>query len=210
MGKKYIIELQDEPLLQESMPFGPELYRVNGFNSLVFDKNGLEKLTPYEEVEKKSVDENKGFLDGYTAGHHDGYEQGMIDAWAAAEKITIMDESKVISLFNKCYYSLNTKGQVFQKYFPQEAVEKLKEYSRESDIRVGDEVVYSSPHGNKNPMVITRITQDMSDGTCSFDAIYQDGTINEDGALRLVEKTGRHFDEIEKLLGKMNEGENNE
>ena len=42
MGKKYIIEFEDKP-------FGNGLYKAKGFNSLVFDQNGLDRLTPFEE-----------------------------------------------------------------------------------------------------------------------------------------------------------------
>ena len=42
MGKKYIIEFEDKP-------FGNGLYKAKGFNSLVFDQNGLDRLTPLEE-----------------------------------------------------------------------------------------------------------------------------------------------------------------
>ena len=41
---KYIIELEDEPV--------GGLYKAKGFNSLVFDKNGLSRLKPYKEEEK--------------------------------------------------------------------------------------------------------------------------------------------------------------
>lgn len=43
MGKKYIIELEDKPVGNSG------LYKVKGFNSLVFDQNGLNKLEPYIE-----------------------------------------------------------------------------------------------------------------------------------------------------------------
>ena len=45
MGKKYIIELEDEPV-------GKGLYRAKGFASLVFDQNGLNKLKEYKEQVK--------------------------------------------------------------------------------------------------------------------------------------------------------------
>lgn len=62
-GDKYIIEL-DESYYSPTAVDSPEtLYRVKGFNSLVFDSKGLEKLTPYEEKPEvdvaKSVDEAK-------------------------------------------------------------------------------------------------------------------------------------------------------
>ena len=49
MSKKYIIEFEDEPFVSN----GEKLYRAKGFNSLVFDKYGLEKLTPLREDEDK-------------------------------------------------------------------------------------------------------------------------------------------------------------
>jgi len=39
---KYIIDIDDEPV--------EGLYKAKGFNSLVFDKNGLDRLTPYKNV----------------------------------------------------------------------------------------------------------------------------------------------------------------
>lgn len=45
MGKKYIIELEDE---------ADGLYKAKGFNTLVFDQNGISKLTPYEEKKEAS------------------------------------------------------------------------------------------------------------------------------------------------------------
>lgn len=60
MGKKYIIELEEEPFckIKERDGTNRELYCVKGFNSLVFDETGLSKLTPYEEPkpQKKPFD----------------------------------------------------------------------------------------------------------------------------------------------------------
>ena len=62
-GDKYIIEIGEiysSPCAVDS----PEtLYRIKGFNSLVFDSKGLEKITPYKEKPEvnvaRSVDEAK-------------------------------------------------------------------------------------------------------------------------------------------------------
>jgi len=43
MGKKYIIELEDAPFADVN---GDQLWRVKGFRSLVFDSEGLKRLTP--------------------------------------------------------------------------------------------------------------------------------------------------------------------
>lgn len=45
---KYIIEIEDEPLTRQSALHGEDaVYRAKGFNSLVFDQNGLAKLYPF-------------------------------------------------------------------------------------------------------------------------------------------------------------------
>lgn len=56
---KYIIEINDEPFKNESLWGDNELYQAVGFNSLVFDRNGLDKLVPYDEsaVEQRGREE---------------------------------------------------------------------------------------------------------------------------------------------------------
>ena len=43
---KYIIEVEDNPMFLRN---GDMLWKAKGFNTLVFDKNGLDKLQKYEE-----------------------------------------------------------------------------------------------------------------------------------------------------------------
>ena len=68
---KYIIEIEDEPLVRKSALHGEDaVYRAAGFKSLVFDKVGLEKLTPYCPANDES-----------------SYEQGIHDAWSLAQEL---------------------------------------------------------------------------------------------------------------------------
>ena len=57
---KYIIEIENEPFGRNDDPFFPhgmdELYRAKGFKSLVFDLNGLDKLTPYTEPDREAIE----------------------------------------------------------------------------------------------------------------------------------------------------------
>lgn len=71
---------------------------------------------------------------------------------------------------------------------------------RKHGIEVGDEVRYRNIVGD--PMVITRMDQDLVDGGWSFDAIYGNGIVHRDGTLDLVEKTGRHY-EVNEWLEKI-------
>jgi len=68
MGKKCIIEFEDKPFHKENGDF---LYRVKGFNSLVFDMTGIGKLTPYNSPDLEQVK-----ADAYLKGLNDG--QGVI------------------------------------------------------------------------------------------------------------------------------------
>ena len=68
MGDKYIIELEDKPFHKEDGDF---LYRVKGFNSLVFDMTGIGKLTPYTEPDLEQVRKEANKI-GYEKGYRDG------------------------------------------------------------------------------------------------------------------------------------------
>ena len=69
MGTKYTIEVEDKPfeLLSEDGFTSEKLFRVKGFNSLVFDWNGLNMLTPYTEPDLEQVKAD-AYNDGYKAG----------------------------------------------------------------------------------------------------------------------------------------------
>lgn len=79
MGKKYIIELEDENYHQysDSEP-SDYLWRVKGFNALVFDEVGISKLTPYTEPDLELI-KKKAHENGYGEGYQDGYSKGMND-----------------------------------------------------------------------------------------------------------------------------------
>ena len=82
-GDKFIIEIGEE--YETSMKFGleenspVELFKIKGFNSLVFDDNGLDKLQKYEE----EVIATKF------------YEKGLQDAWELTRKIMVDDKFAV-------------------------------------------------------------------------------------------------------------------
>jgi len=94
MGKKYIIELEEVPFIQHFKNGAWEtIYRVKGFNSLVFDWNGLNMLTPYTEPDLDKVKAD-AYNDGYDVGHKDGRE---------AEKVRQPDLDQVRKeVYDKC------------------------------------------------------------------------------------------------------------
>lgn len=196
MGKKYIIELEDKPFHNGNGDF---LYRVKGFNSLVFDMTGVGKLTPYtepdlEQVRKEAKEE--GYSIGYDEGREAGVQQGLSDAWEAARKICAMDSRSRDEVFGAVI-----TGTIMRNNSASECIEKIRQYEQEQkreeeQIQVGDEVIVDS-------------------GKCVVLVVDKNGfpekLLEPDGyTLTLatdvkLPKTGRHFPEIAEVLRKMRE-----
>lgn len=124
---KYIIELEDEPMIANSFNQEvDELWKAKGFNSLVFDKYGLYKLTPYTELDRKAIED---------------------ETWELAERIADMSYDDFISCFEG-----ETEEYVYGLPY-HEVKAKYEEWKKRKDeIRVGDEVIY-----NGDRVVVTDI-----------------------------------------------------
>lgn len=149
MGKKYIIELEDKPFNKGNGDF---LYRVKGFNSLVFDMTGINKLIPYTEPDLEQV-RKEAYERGYETAKHEcedcpkqaytdairmeGYQKGLSDAWSAARKIIHMPEGDLLNIFTECYSAVCTSVQVFLKYDAPEAIEKIQQYEQGKEEQDG-------------------------------------------------------------------------
>ena len=188
MSKKYIIEIEDEPLVRKSALHGEDaVYRVVGFKSLVFDQNGLDKLVDFDMCRPRWFSE--------------AYEQGMKDAWAAARRIVLEPGFGGLIVFEVVdIFGTNSAYDVLRNFEPQEAIERLKAYDAKHQddkakaIEVGDEVICDCPSNNRTIVVRANgdnITIMRKDGACYSRTISG------------VEKTGRHFDEIEAVLKKL-------
>lgn len=195
VGNKYVIEIEQE--YSANMRKGSsdivepvKLYKAKGFNSLVFDEQGLDKLKRMPELEQ--IDAVIAQIDII---QKTAYENGLDDAWEIAKKIECMDGydgDELIEMFG-------TDGieAIFAKYKASEVLEKVKAYEEYKEqnniIRVGDEVrlsddtigvvVYSSPTGHIN----------------IFTAY---------GGIRCLkatkaEKTGKHYDDITNILNSL-------
>lgn len=143
MGKKYIIELEEVPFIQHfDNGIGETIYRVKGFNSLVFDWNGLQMLTPYTEPDMEQV-RKEGYEDGYengfVAGHlkaeksgqsfyEDGYQRGLNDAWEAARWVTKNNAGKNFEAFGTHFTS-----EIVQKISVSKVIEKIRQYEQRQE-----------------------------------------------------------------------------
>lgn len=178
MGKKYIIELEDEPFGRNDDPDFPHgmdlLWRVKGFNSLVFDEYGLSKLTPLSKV---SVGE------GY-----EWYKSGMDAAWEAARKL----ETMTVGTLERIFPDTSDIAFVCNQVTAEEAIEALKNHEQRTTMfRFFDEVRWDYSK-DKPVFVITKI--DNSHGTVS--GIAFDGQPYMDVAVEECTWTGKHFDKM--------------
>lgn len=80
VGDKFVITISEKyaPDTESPRSDSPNtLYRMNGFKSLVFDAEGLEKLKPYNPRKEGDIE----------AVRNDAYYNGARDAWVLAKKI---------------------------------------------------------------------------------------------------------------------------
>lgn len=143
MKTKYIIEVEDKPfeLLSEDGFTSEKLYRVKGFNSLVFDWNGLNMLTPYTEPDMEKVRE-EAYAEGYKEGMQlsiddaklkEAYQRGLNDAWDAAKKTAYYwiwsggtNEAEEI-------FGTDDIIAIFKSYSASECIEKIRQYEQGND-----------------------------------------------------------------------------
>lgn len=172
--RKYIIEIEDDPFTRyECLPGEEALYRANGFRSLVFDQNGLDKLTPYEEPDESAVE-----------------LQGAEKAWELAKKISIMPDEAKKEVWGTDKYNTINLG-----YSYAEAAKRYEAWQKkvaDDEIKVGDEVRCGNIHG-----IVLQVTEK------SITVINTNGYVAITDDKREWGKTGRHFPEVAELLKKI-------
>ena len=182
MSKRYIIEIDEEPLVRQSCLYGETaVYKATRFNTLVFDEEGLRRLKPYEE------------------------DEGAEKAWSLAQRILEtpsrggMDMADVKECFGTTSAEYVIKSQSYA-----EAAKKYAEWkSKQKDqIRIGDEVaIISNIHTFYGIVTSIGINKDLTILTRNG---YTVSSIGQD----ICGKTGRHFD-IKSILDQIGERDGN-
>jgi hypothetical protein len=173
MGK-YIVELKKNETLYKAAT------RESDGTAYVCSAIG----TPYTEPDIEQVRK-----EAYREGREDGIHDGMCDAWEAARKVAdYWMHCRSVELFNTPDII-----KIFENKTASEAIEKLKAYEQDAEIKVGDEVIATS-----GKAVIVGINDDKD----KVRYIYPDSTLGFDNICNLT-KTGRHFPEIATVLEKM-------
>ena len=182
MGKKYIIELEDK-MFHKTGEAGAVLWRAKGFNSLVFDMTGIDKLTPYTEPDLEQVRK-----EAYEQGRKDGKIEGRAEVWVVARDIDHMSDDDIKACF-ECGFS-----GVFEKYTASEAIEKIKAWEDgKQKINVGDEV---------EAVYVKAVVIEILKKKKSVIYMYHNASTGVSG-IDKVTKTGHHFTEIDSVLEKM-------
>ena len=206
---KYIIEIEDEPFGRNDDPNIPhgmdELYRAKGFNSLVFDQVGLDKLTPLDKALSNELGE--AYQKGYEVGSHEAttieYQQGLDDAWEAARTIvrnTSLNDWKSVGVDIGEWDG--DESEALNRYSVSEVIEILKKMGKPNpdEIKVGDEVeAYSG-----RAIVFGTFTDTKGNKFCRY-WYPSDDSFNKDKTENL-KRTGRHFPQVAELLEAMKEG----
>lgn len=203
---KYIIDIEDEPLWRQSALHGEDtVFKAKGFNALVFDKHGLDKLTPLD------MELDEAYQSGFEAGSHEAttleYQQGLDDAWEMAKRIALVKIDKNCPYFTvaelKKIFGCSTYQSVFDTYSAPEAIEKVKAHEQQkadAEIVAGDEVkntlelmnnavgYFIEPTNNEYYRVLRYVN-----GKIDIVAWNKENCV----------KTGKHSDAVVQLLAEM-------
>lgn len=147
----------------------------------------MSRKIPYKDI----IDRIKGDVD-YIAD--EAYRKGLSDAWECARKINcIPSDGGMSGIELDDIFNMDSNCTIMKDFSASEALEKIKAYEDEHKIRVGDEV--KAWYGNA---IVTCVNEKAK--TANF--FYKTGESGCD-YLKNIERTGRHFDEIEAMMEKM-------
>ena len=116
----------------------------------------------------------------------EAYQRGLDDAWECARELYLNGACK--DLFGE-YFNTFIKN-----HTAQEAIEKLKAYKQDDKIEAGDEVIYN---GMIKCIVVRPETNER------YASLIDSNGNHYSTDHRECKKTGRHFDNIPKILAEM-------
>lgn len=183
MGKKFIIELEDEPLVRNSALHGETaVFRAKGSKTLVFDDYGIEHiLQPIEGHDKEIY--NRGRKDEQDVNYEyvkmeceNAYRRGYESAWSLIKKVVNMKPEEIKECFGDAY----SIPHVLEMGYPN-VVEKYEKWTHGKELQVGDEVTDGCTTG-----VVTSLFGG------HVNVLGYDGEVYED--FQDPEKTGNYID----------------
>ena len=159
VGNKFIVEIEEiynGDLVKHEEHI--HLHRIKGFNSLVLDEYGLDKLQKYEEEVIATKFYEKGrqeALEDVQNCESYGYEKGLNDAWELVKKICGMTRQDLYEIFKieDAYLADILDDNTYQ-----EAIAKIEAYEESKAIKVGD-VVFNAREDVKAVIIDSAIAE---------------------------------------------------
>lgn len=201
MGKKYIIELEDNESVYKTV-----------YKTIIADEHPILQVivpTPYTEPDLEQV-RKEAFEKGYSTAVAEqcavrgavekAYQRGLNDAWEAARKISL---AKIDGGFSwesmNNMFGTDSPSKIYKTFTASEAIEKIRQYEQEKEeqIQVGDEVKCIRADWTA---IVTKIKEDGHLTLMGNNGAIANGYNEKDFI-----KTGRHFPEISEVLRKMKE-----
>jgi len=205
VGDKFIIEIGSKYNAgvsnENNCPVN--LYKIKGFNSLVFDDQGLRKMKPLNDL-------NKMIGEAYKDGEKEGYKQGCEETLSLMRKVISMYFNFRYAEFEKIFNIPKSERcsptmllDVFN--MPQEKLKAcIDEYER--DFEVGDEIYYTPTNQrmvvfNVEKDTITVIANNGINNTALFYSLKKDECLKTGRKRSLAEFTFKKFkDDINTIL----------
>ena len=157
VGDKFIVEVKE--VLNDELLYNTEnLYKIDGFKTLVFDDYGLDKLQKYEEEVIATKFYEKGrqeALEEVQNCESYGYEKGLNDAWELVKKICGMTRQDLYEIFKieDAYLADILDDNTYQ-----EAIAKIEAYEESKAIKVGN-VVFNAREDVKAVIIDSAIAE---------------------------------------------------
>ncbi len=191
-GDKFIIELGEKIKQYHETPDGKRnlidtVYRIEGTNAAITERD-LQNLEEYKKKPTVPIEEIE----------KEGYEKGLNELWEALKQVNKMR----LKDYEECTGE-RFKYDLYSKITPMEFVEKFKEWEekkKEEGIKVGDEIESSK---RIEKAVVLWIEADGYWGCLQNNLFF---TVN-DKQKKYWKKTGKHYDEVEKIFQKLKETE---
>ena len=192
VGDKFIVEVDGVNTPPENSG-AVNLYRIKDLNYCLWAENSL--VLPEKQLEKLAkVNDLK---DEVKEAYKKGYAKAMEDIREAVRMLLAMDYNDKDLYFGGSHIT----AEILSEFDVREIVERLEAYKKEQpEIRVGDEVEI-----NDSNVIVTYVR-----GSKMY-VLYGDGSTEEVTVSHTeIRKTGRHFDEVEKLIEVLKGGEDSE
>ena len=189
---KYLIEFEDKHSCTEE---GHKFYRCKQATWWSVSDSIINQLKPFDEDLAENETYGKGF--------NEGFNKGLVAAWECAKYLfSEMSDTEINLVFPQEWNNGGFKA--LMALHPQDAIDRIKTYEEQrkadAEIKVGDEVRSNNAISDHKGVVLM-----LSDNRNSAKVLESDGTTAW-VASQVLEKTGRHFTQVEELLKAMKGG----